>query len=103
MPETEVVWTLGASQDFLEAQSGQSDEVIFVHAVDSALELLKSFPGMGAKVSFLKNHRRILVGKDLEYGLYYTTTGQRLIISAMLNLRQSPQSIIDTLNDCGSI
>ncbi|MDF1816588.1 MAG: hypothetical protein P1V20_30580 [Verrucomicrobiales bacterium] len=54
MPETEVVWTLGASQDFLEAQSGQSDEVIFVHAVDSALELLKSFPGMGAKVSSLQ-------------------------------------------------
>ncbi|MEM7699623.1 MAG: hypothetical protein AAF236_14595 [Verrucomicrobiota bacterium] len=103
MADLSVVWTAGASNDFLSAQSDQADEVGFVYGIDSALSLLKSFPEMGSKVTFLERHRRILVGKRREFGIYYTVVGDRLIVSAMVNLRQSPEAIVELLKGRGAL
>ena len=45
--------------------------------------------------------RRILVGRNKEFGLYYSIVGKRLVVSALFNLRQDPQRISEILRDRG--
>ncbi len=99
----EIVWTSGAGSDFIQAKSGQSDEDQFIYGIDSALYLLRHNSEMGPRVPFLKNHRRLLVGKHKEFGIFYTVVGQRILISAMVKLTQSPEKIVEVLKGRGAI
>ena len=75
----------------------------FLPALDSALELLKSLPERGSKIPHSRLVRRILVGKNRQYGLYYSPVGARLIVIGLFNLRQDPEEIAKILRRRGII
>ncbi len=87
----EIIWTASAAEDYLRTETNRPHE--FAAALDGALSLLRSFPEMGAKVEAAPNIRRILVGRDRHYGLFYGHTAQRISVVALINLRQNPDSI----------
>ena len=87
----EVIWTSSASEDYLRTETNRAAE--FSAAVDGALCLLKVFPKMGARVRHSIGLRRILVGKQRRYGLYYGLTPRRITVVALVDLRQDSASI----------
>ncbi len=95
---SEIIWTRGSEGDFqeifngLEAKQSGSGERFF-QAVDGALELRRAFPKRCPLAKGLSRFRRLLVGKRREYGLYYSVIGNRLIVSALIDLRQEPSTI----------
>jgi plasmid stabilization system protein ParE len=100
----EVIWTSGASADlqrtfdWLETAEPPWGET-FLEATSAAIELLKSFPGRGSKVRGSAQLRGVLLGKRREYGLYYAVTGNRLILTALIDLRQDPAAIEKILRE----
>lgn len=57
----------------------------------STMCLLKSNPEMGAGTPF-EAVRRVLI-RNTTFGIYYEYTGKRIIVSAILDLRQDPMQI----------
>jgi len=92
-----VIWTGGASQDYLAADSHLASS----QAIDAIIELLRLLPDMGAPVSKSQRIRRVLVGRKRIYGLYYASTGARLIVLALIDLRQNPAKIEEFLKSRG--
>jgi len=95
---TEVIWTSGASADLQQAYDWQEtgDHPYgdrFLEATSAAIELLKTFPERGSKVRASTRLRRVLLGRRREYGLYYSVVGRRLIVTALIDLRQDPAAI----------
>lgn len=84
-----VIWTSGASEDFLKADA----RVAPTQAIDALVELIRIFPDIGSSVRGSNRLRRALVGRARVYGLYYAASESRLIIVALLDLRQNPQVI----------
>ncbi len=64
-----------------------------VQAIDALVELIRLFPDIGSSVRDSNRLRRGLVGRARVYGLYYSASESRLIIVALLDLRQNPQVI----------
>jgi len=62
-------------------------------AIDALVELIRLFPDIGSNVQGSNRLRRGLVGRARIYGLYYAASETRLIIVALLDLRQNPQVI----------
>lgn len=87
----EIIWAASASQDYLRTETDRSTD--FSAAIDGALSLLRVFPEMGSRVRHSTNLRRILVGRKKQYGLYYGLTGERIIVVALIDLRQDPVNI----------
>lgn len=87
----EVIWTASAAEDYLRAESSKPYE--FAAGLDGALSLLKAFPQMGAPVPDSKKLKRILVGRYRHLGLYYGLTPNRIVVVALIDLRQDPASI----------
>jgi plasmid stabilization system protein ParE len=85
----DVIWISGASEDFLEADSRLAP----TKAIDGLIELMRLFPDIGTRVRGSDRLRRGLVGRARVYGLYYAVSESRLIIVALLDLRQDPQVI----------
>ncbi len=92
----EAVWTLGAESDVQSAyerledwEEGTGDRLY--EQVLSSVSLLETFPEIGTVVHRNKI-RRVLVF-NRHYGLYYARENRRLIIHALLDLRQDPQTI----------
>lgn len=59
--------------------------------VDKALGILRAFPEAGA-LNFGERIRRLVVTKT-HLGIFYSISGRRVIVSAVLDLRQSPRAI----------
>lgn len=89
----EVIWVSGAAQEYLEA----NPKLVSSEAIDALIELVRLFPDIGSKVSASKRIQRVLVGRNKIYGLFYSVTGKRLIIVALIDLRQSPAEIENVL------
>jgi plasmid stabilization system protein ParE len=86
----EVIWTSGASEDYLKA-----DPMIAPSsAVEGIVQLLRLFPEMGSSES--TRVRRVLVGRRRVYGLFYAPTQTRIVVLALVDLRQDPD-IVETL------
>jgi plasmid stabilization system protein ParE len=92
----EVVWTLGADADvqgiyerFENWEEGAGDR--FYAEVLSCVEILKSYPELGASVKGLKMRRVLVFNRN--YGLYYTIEHRRLVLHALIDLRQDPKGI----------
>ena len=85
----EVIWVSGAAQEYLAA----NPNLISSEAIDALVELVRLFPEIGSKVNASKRIQRVLIGKNRVYGLFYSVSGKRLIIVALINLRQSPDEI----------
>ncbi len=92
-----IVWLSHAEQDVVDIFSQELDRTGSCLRSDSLLEEINSrlnhlidFPLLGKWI--IGDIRRILVG-NREYGLYYEPQKDRLLIHAVLNLRQDPESI----------
>ncbi len=92
----EIVILQGAEQDLLElykeifsVNEDRADR--FSSAVDQAMATLSSFPEIGRVIA--QNTRRKLVPQFNEYGIFYVVENQRVMIHAVLDLRQDPEQL----------
>ena len=63
---------------------------LFLKRLDRTWQLLSENPAMGPKYG--GRFRRLAV-RDFPYGIFYTVTGHRIFISAVLDLRQDPATL----------
>jgi plasmid stabilization system protein ParE len=69
-------------------QSGRGE--VFMRHLDAALTLLREHPEIAP--IYAGPYRRMLI-RDFPYGVFYQVQANRIIVTAILNLKQSPQSI----------
>src|SRR5688500_6766287 len=69
-------------------QTGRGE--IFLRQLDLTLGMLRRHPHIGSAYS--GHYRRILM-PDFPYGVFYSIQGSRIVVAAVMNLRQNPQSI----------
>jgi len=92
----EVILLRGAETDAFEIFSAlfernEARAEDFSRAVDRSLSDLGDFPRIGSP--FAGSVRRKLVSGFYEYGVFYTQEGDRVIVHAILDLRQDPDEI----------
>lgn len=63
---------------------------IFMRQLDIALGQLRKFPEIAP--FFSGNYRRLLIA-GFPFGVFYTLEGTRIIVAAILDLRQNPEVI----------
>ncbi len=88
MPHS-IVLLQGAQSDLLEIYATRGERVYL--QADKALGILRAFPEAGP-VNFGQRIRRLVVTKT-HLGIFYSITGRRVLVVAVLDLRQSPRSI----------
>jgi hypothetical protein len=91
----EIVLLQGAQGDLLSIYSGWGERIY--HRVDNALGIMRTFPEAGP-VHHLGRIRRLVVTKTC-LGIFYTITGSRVIVGAILDLRQSQNTISRRLRE----
>ena len=91
----DLVFLLSADSDiqtayeFYEAvQSGRGE--VFMRHLDVGLGQLRAFPE--AAPVFHNSYRRLLV-HGFPYGIFYSLEGRRIIVAAVMDLRQDPKQI----------
>jgi plasmid stabilization system protein ParE len=75
-------------------QSGRGE--VFLGKFNAAFEVLRQNPQMGSP--YVAKHRRLLV-RDFPYGIFYIETPKRLVVVAVLDLRQNPRSITKRISE----
>ena len=93
MNELVFLWSadadIQAAFDYYESfQPGRGE--LFMHHLDVAVGYLKTFPELAP--SFAGAYRRLLVPR-FPYGVFYSVIGNRIIICAVMDLRQNPDTI----------
>jgi plasmid stabilization system protein ParE len=63
---------------------------VFMRQLDAALALLRHHPEMAPV--YAGSYRRMLI-RDFPYGIFYQPQPTRLIIAAIMDLRQDPQTV----------
>ena len=104
---TEIIWTLGAEQDLLliyrqlEAVSDEDDLPLRLlrRPLVEGLELLSQNPLLGRQLVQRINVRRLLIGPDFSYGVFYVVESRGILIHALLDLWQDPSLIRRRLRD----
>lgn len=89
MKTFEIVLLQGAQSDLLSIYATAGERVYL--RVDKALGILRLFPEAGP-VNFGGRIRRLVVSKT-SLGVFYSVTGRRVFIGAVLDLRQSLEVI----------
>lgn len=75
--------------EFYEAyQDGRGE--VFMRHLDAAIGRLRTFPEIAPPIH--EAHRRLLV-HGFPCGVFYTLEGRRIIIAAVMDLRQDPEAI----------
>jgi plasmid stabilization system protein ParE len=69
-------------------QEGRGE--LFMRHLDAALTLLRRNPAMAPP--YAGSYRRMLV-RDFPYGIFYTVQPSRLVVVAVMDLRQDPETI----------
>ncbi len=69
-------------------QAGRGD--LFLRQVDAALTLMRHHPEI-ARI-YGGSYRRMLI-RDFPYGIFYEVQPTRIIVAAIMDLRQNPRSI----------
>ena len=95
----EVVVLRGAESDLQSAFNHYEDKAEglgeeFLLAIDGSLTAVGQFPEM-ARV-YHKTIRRLVISR-FPYGIFYAVEGQRIIVHAVLDLRQDPENIRNRL------
>lgn len=96
----ELVWTGGAERDLQEIYehmfdgAGEDLAAEFMQTVDKSVGLLREFPEIAPV--FIAPIRRLLVGKG-RHGVFYSIQPRGVIIHAVQDLRQNPESILRRL------
>lgn len=89
MKPYEIVVLQGAQSDLLNFYALQGEHVY--RQVDKALGILRLFPDAGP-INFGGRIRRLVVTRT-HLGVFYSVTGRRVLVAAVLDLRQSPRAI----------
>lgn len=77
-----------AFERYEEYQEGRGE--IFLRQLNGALTLLRQHPEIG--FVYQSPYRRLLL-HDFPYGIFYTVEPARLIVVAVMDLRQNPETI----------
>lgn len=85
----EIVLLQGAQSDLLSIYAVHGERTYL--RIDQALGILRLFPDAGPKHS--KNNLRRLVVTRTHFGIFYSVTESRVLVGAVMDLRQSPQVI----------
>jgi plasmid stabilization system protein ParE len=75
-------------------QAGRGD--IFMRQLDIAFMLLRRYPEKAPV--YAGQYRRMLI-RDFPYGIFYQAQPTRLIVAAVMDLRQDPRTIRKKLHD----
>ena len=89
MDRFELILLQGAQSDLLSIYSVLGERAYL--RVDQTLGLLRRFPEAGP-LHFGARIRRLVVPRT-PLGIFYSVTGSRVLIAAVLDLRQSPEAI----------
>jgi plasmid stabilization system protein ParE len=97
----DVVFLLSAEQDLQEAYSWveehrQAREQLFLQDVELQLEHLKRFPLV--ERIYRGRYRRLLITR-YPFGIFYVAESHRIVIHAILDLRQDPERIRERLSE----
>ena len=97
----EVVLLLSAERDLQEAynwveEHRQGREQYFLQDVDWSLEHLKMFPLIGRL--YRDRYRRLLIPR-YPFGIFYVVESNRIVIHAVLDLRQDPKKIQERFSE----
>ena len=92
---TELIFLLQAEQDIQAAfaryedyQSGRGE--VFLRQLDAAFTLLRQYPKIAPV--YEGSYRRMLV-RDFPYGIFYEAQATRIVIAAIMDLRQDPEML----------
>ena len=77
-----------AFERYEEFQSGRGE--VFLRQLDAALTLLRQHPEIAP--IYAGPYRRMLI-RDFPYGVFYQVQPTRIIVAAIMDLRQDPQAI----------
>jgi plasmid stabilization system protein ParE len=77
-----------------EYQEGRG--LVFLQEVELALTLLKANPHLGSPYAW--TYRRLLI-QNFPYGIFYQPLPSRIIISAVMDLRQDPETMKKRLSE----
>jgi toxin ParE1/3/4 len=69
-------------------QAGRGE--VFMRHLDAALTLLRQHPEIAP--AYGGRYRRMLI-RDFPYGIFYELQSQRIIVGAIMDLRQNPEII----------
>lgn len=89
MSLSEIVLLQGAQSDLLCIYAVHGERVY--QRVDQALGILRMFPEAGPQQAGGRI-RRLVVTKT-NFGVFYTVTGKRVLVGAVMDLRQSEETI----------
>lgn len=89
---TEVVLLAGAQADLLELYARYTESGY--QRIDKELELIRKMPEI-APVFAGRFRRRVVSGTP--FGIFYAVVGSRVIVSAILDLRQDPAVVLRRL------
>ena len=73
---------------FEEFQNGRGE--LFIRQLDAALTLMRQPPDIAPVYS--GRYRRMLI-QDFPYGIFYEVQPRRIVVSAIVDLRQDPETI----------
>ena len=92
---TDLILLLQADHDiqaafnrYEEFQAGRGE--VFMRHMDAALTLLRQHPEMAPVYG--DRYRRMLI-RDFPYGIFYEVQPKRIVVGAVLDLRQDPETI----------
>ncbi len=92
---TDLILLLQADQDIQTAfnrheeyQTGQGE--VFMRQLDAALSLLRQHPEIAPV--YEGRYRRMLI-RDFPYGIFYEAQPKRIVVGAIMDLRQDPETI----------
>jgi hypothetical protein len=84
-----IVLLQGAQSDLLSIYAARGERMYL--QVDKSLGILRTFPEAGP-INFGGHIRRLVVPRT-PLGVFYSITGKRVLVGAVLDLRQSPDAI----------
>lgn len=93
MSRHEIVLLQGAQGDLIGIYGGLGERIY--HRVDNALGILRVFPEAGP-MHFKGRIRRLVVTRT-NLGIFYSVAGGRVLVGAILDLRQSTEVIASRL------
>ncbi len=92
---TDLILLLQADQDiqsafnrYEEFQEGRGE--VFMRQLDAALTLLRQHPDIAPVYG--GRYRRMLI-RDFPYGIFYEVQPKRIVVGAIMDLRQDPETI----------
>lgn len=92
---TDLILLLQAEQDiqtgfnrYEDFQTGRGE--VFLRHLDAALTLLRQHPELAPVYG--GRYRRMLI-RDFPYGIFYEVQSKRIVVGAIMDLRQNPETI----------